>query len=64
MVVVKEERKSTCMMLVHEIHVFELQIETNVYDPSSFQRYLSSSEKGLNGTRTLTSAMLVQCSTR
>ena len=37
------------MMLIHEIHVLELWIEMNVYDPPSFKHYLSmSSEKGLN----------------
>ena len=25
------------MILIHEIHVLELQMETNVYDPHSFQ---------------------------
>ena len=40
---------SIYMMLIHEIHVFELRIETNfwVYDPRSFKRYISSSERGL-----------------
>ena len=32
---------------MHEIHEFELQIETNDYDPCTFRSYLSSSKKGL-----------------
>ena len=35
----------------------------SLYDPRSFERYLSVRQKGLNGTRTLTSAMPVQCFT-
>ena len=35
------------MMSIYEIHAVELRIETNVYDPRSFYRYLSSSEKDL-----------------
>lgn len=36
---------------IHECHVLELRIETNVYGSRCFflRRYLSSSEKGLNG---------------
>ena len=54
------------MILVHKIHVFELQIKTNKYDPRSVKRYLTSGEKGpknsgLNGTRTLTFVIPVQC---
>ena len=57
-------------MLILEIYAFELQIENNfeVYYPRSFKSYLSSGEKGLrnsglNGTRTLNSAMPVKSST-
>jgi len=31
----------------HDFHVLELWIEMIVYDPCSFQQYLSSSKKGL-----------------
>ena len=34
------------MILVHETHVYEPRIETIVFDPHSFQRYLSIREKG------------------
>ena len=51
-------------MLIHEIHVFKLWIETNfqcmILEVNS--SYLSSSEKGLNETGTLTSTKSVQCS--
>ena len=33
------------MTLIIKMHVFELRIDTNVYDPRSFERYLSSSAR-------------------
>ena len=41
------DRSIYYMIVIHEIHVFELRIETDVYDPHSFERYSSSSKKGL-----------------
>ena len=37
-------------MLIHEFHVFELRIETNVYDPRRSLRCLSNSEKDLKNS--------------
>ena len=38
------------MVLIHKIHVLELQIKTNVYDLSSFKCYLRNSERGLKNS--------------
>ena len=52
------------MMFIPEIHVSELRIEPNVYDPRSLYRYLVVvTRKAWAGIRTLTSAIPVQCST-
>ena len=52
------------MTFIPEIHVSELRIEQNVYDPRSLYRYLVVvTRKARTGIRTLTSAIPVQCST-
>ena len=39
--------RPTYMIVIHEIHVFELRSETDVYDSHSFERRSSSRKKGL-----------------
>ena len=38
------------MMSTHGIHVFELRVETNLYDLSSFKCNLRNSERGLKNS--------------
>ena len=50
-------RKKEYMMLIHEVHVFDLRIKTNVCDPRTFWRYLGSNERVIRSSNTRISCM-------